>query len=160
MKDVLKGFTGITNFNPFLLCYGSKERFKNPPFFFPQGYGCSNCPMCIVLRFGPSKIFSILQPPNHLSKSPSISFRFYPCSRVWPSLTISDHPSRCNFAVKRPCRFFCFGSFTATLGWRQRHFTPSAQNTNHFLSSWRAAFIEKAERWSLHLHSHRNYTMQ
>ena len=27
MKDLLKGFTGITNFNPFFLRYGSKERF-------------------------------------------------------------------------------------------------------------------------------------
>ena len=27
MKDLLKGFTGITNFNPFFLHYGSKERF-------------------------------------------------------------------------------------------------------------------------------------
>jgi len=35
MKDLSKGFTGITNFNPFFLCYGSKERFKNPPFFLP-----------------------------------------------------------------------------------------------------------------------------
>ena len=35
MKDLSKGFTGITNFNPFFLCYGSKERFKNPPFLLP-----------------------------------------------------------------------------------------------------------------------------
>ena len=27
MKDLSKGFTGITNFNPFFLRYGSKERF-------------------------------------------------------------------------------------------------------------------------------------
>ena len=39
MKDLSKGFTGITNFNPFFLCYGSKERFKNPPFFLPPRLG-------------------------------------------------------------------------------------------------------------------------
>ena len=27
MKDLSKGFTGITNFNPFFLCYGSKKSF-------------------------------------------------------------------------------------------------------------------------------------
>ena len=94
MKDLSKGFTGITNFNPFFLCYGSKERFKNPPFFLPPRLCFHNYGKFFLLLFLPlaSKPKSQLQGPalrhqsqpqnsNSSLKTPILSHKLQPQPR-------------------------------------------------------------------------------